>query len=55
MAEVPGRIEKMFIHEEIISESGISSDGTYAIQLYALMMPVTVTIDDKLPIRDNSN
>ena len=51
MAEVPERIENMFINPEVKSKKGISDNGIYAIKLYALMMPIVVTIDDKIPVK----
>ena len=49
MAEVPGRVENIFINTEVNSKFGISRNGIYALNLYALMMPIVVTIDDRLP------
>ena len=34
---------------------GISHNGIYAINMYALMMPVTLTIDDRLPLKKGTN
>ena len=52
MAEVPGRVENIFINHEDTSARGISKNGIYALNLYALMMPIVVTIDDRLPHLD---
>jgi len=49
MAEVPGRVENIFINLEDNARSGINYNGIYALNLYALMMPIVVTIDDRLP------
>ena len=49
MAEVPGRVENIFINHEEKAKDGISKKGIYALNLYALMMPIVVTIDDRLP------
>lgn len=49
MAEVPGRVENIFINHEDTATDGISKNGIYALNLYALMMPIVVTIDDRLP------
>merc|ERR1719232_2547306 len=49
MAEVPGRVENIFINHEDNATRGISKNGIYALNLYALMMPIVVTIDDRLP------
>jgi len=54
MAEVPGRVENIFINHEEKSKRGISKNGIYALNLYALMMPIVVTIDDRLPYYGNS-
>ena len=53
MAEVPGRVESIFINHEEKSNRGISKNGIYALNLYALMMPIVVTIDDRLPHWEN--
>ena len=49
MAEVSGRVENIFINLEDNARSGINKNGIYALNLYALMMPIVVTIDDRLP------
>ena len=49
MAEVPGRVENIFINHKDTAARGISKNGIYALNLYALMMPIVVTIDDRLP------
>jgi len=52
MAEIPERMEKVFVdtdHEH--SPRGISDFGIYAVNMYALMMPIKVTIADRLPFR----
>jgi len=49
MAEIPERLENIFINHEDTSRKGISKNGIYALNLYALMMPIVVTIDDRLP------
>ena len=51
MAEHPKRLMDLFHYEEHGSQNGISNNGIYAIQMYALMEPITVTIDDRLPFR----
>jgi hypothetical protein len=51
LAEKPGRITKLFRNEQDESEKGISYNGIYAVNMYALMMPVTITIDDRLPMK----
>jgi len=51
LAEVPGRIERIFRNEQDESHSGLSHNGIYALDLFALMMPVTITIDDRLPLK----
>ena len=52
MAEIPERLEKVFINHEDTSNNGISTNGIYALNLYALMMPIVVTIDDRLPLKN---
>ena len=54
MAEVPGRVENIFINHEDNAANGISRNGIYGFNLYALMMPIEVTIDDRLPYYENS-
>ena len=49
MANVPGRLESIFINLKNTTNKGISKNGIYALNLYALMMPIVVTIDDRLP------
>ena len=53
MAEKPERLESMFVNYEDMSNNGISENGIYALNLYALMMPIVVTIDDRLPLKNN--
>ena len=55
MVEVPGRLESVFVSEETNSTNGISHNGIYAINMYALMMPVTITIDDRIPLRKGTD
>ena len=43
MAEYPERIESLFLNKEA------SANGIYAVQFYALGVPITITVDDKLP------
>jgi hypothetical protein len=45
VAEYEGRIEKMFLNKEV------SKNGVYGIQMYALGVPMTVMVDDYLPLR----
>lgn len=44
LAEYPGRIEKSFLNKEI------SAAGVYGVQMYALGAPITVMVDDQLPL-----
>ena len=44
LAEVPGRIDSIFVNDEI------SENGIYAINMWALGVPITVYIDDYLPM-----
>ena len=46
LAEVPGRLEKVFLNDNTISASGI-----YGVNFYTLGMPHTVLVDDWLPLR----
>ena len=55
LAEIPERLEKVFKSDDIHSTNGISNSGIYALNFYALMMPVTVTIDDRLPFEYEGN
>ena len=45
IAETPGRMEKLFLN----TDNAQSSSGLYAVQLYALDMPMTVMVDDYMP------
>jgi hypothetical protein len=45
MAEYEGRIEKIFLNKTL------SKNGVYGVQMYALGVPVTVMVDDYLPLR----
>ena len=51
LAEVPERLEAIFVNEGAEATGGISHNGIYAVNFYALMMPVTLTIDDRLPMK----
>ena len=55
MAEVPGRLESVFVSEETNSTNGISHNGIYAVNMHALMMPVTITIDDRIPLKKGTD
>ena len=44
LAEYPGRIESTFLNKEL------SKAGVYGIQMYALGVPITVMVDDYLPL-----
>ena len=54
LAEVPARLENVFINEDDSATNGISENGIYAVRLYALMEPIVITIDDRAPFRDNN-
>ena len=43
----PGRLEKVFYNTEL------SSNGIYALRMYVLGVPTTITIDDHLPLSEN--
>ena len=49
LAEEPGRLEAVFQHEDRYEINGISINGIYAFNFWALMFPITITIDDRLP------
>lgn len=53
LAEVPSRLENIFINEDDAATNGISENGIYALRFYALMEPIVVTIDDRAPFREN--
>lgn len=48
IAEYPGRIEKSFLNKTI------SKSGVYGIKMYVMGTPMTITIDDYLPVLDNN-
>jgi len=45
LAEYPGRVEKLFLNNEI------SAQGVYGVNLYALNIPITIMVDDWLPLQ----
>ena len=51
LAEEPERLEEIFVNEDDEATKGISHNGIYAFRMYALMMPITVIIDDRLPMK----
>ena len=55
MAEIPERLENVFINEDDTATNGISKNGIYALRMYALMEPIILTIDDKLPLRKSND
>ena len=46
LAEYPGRVEDIFLNKTT------SKAGVYAVQLYALNVPITIMVDDFLPVRE---
>jgi calpain-15 len=48
LAEYPGRIESAFLNKTL------SQAGVYGVQMYALGVPVTVMVDDYLPLVGSS-
>ena len=51
MAEEPDRVKRIFVNEDENQINGISINGIYAFNFWALMFPVTITIDDRLPMK----
>ena len=51
LAEEPERLEAVFHHEEKYDINGISINGIYAFNFWALMFPITITIDDRIPLK----
>jgi len=51
MAQIPGTVEKMFLN----SDNEISPNGIYAVNFYALGTPLTVIVDDYLPLNNDGN
>ena len=49
MAERSDRLERLFLNQDDKETGGVDQNGIYALQFYALLMPVTITIDDFLP------
>ena len=49
MAEVPGRLEKIFHN----TDNKLNSAGIYAVDFYSLGVPHTVIVDDYLPMMHN--
>ena len=54
LAEVPERLESLFINPDDGATNGISENGIYSVRFYALMEPIVVTIDDRAPFRNNN-
>jgi len=48
LAEFPGRVEDVFLNR------GKSEAGVYGLQFWALNVPVTILVDDVLPLNKNS-
>lgn len=48
VAEQPERLQSVFLNQEL------SSEGIYGLQMYALGVPVTITIDDNVPLWDST-
>lgn len=46
LAEVPGRMEQVFLNES----SELNAAGIYAVNIWALGVPHTVVVDDHLPL-----
>ena len=44
LAEFPGRVENVFLNK------GKSEAGVYGVQLWALNVPLTIIVDDVLPM-----
>jgi len=51
VAELPGRLEKVFLNKE----NKVSKNGIYGVNIYALGVPHTIIIDDYLPLRSNGS
>lgn len=51
VAELPGRLEKVFLNKE----NKVSKNGIYGVNLYTLGVPHTIIIDDYLPLRSNGS
>ena len=54
MAERSERLERVFINQDDQHTGGIDMKGIYGLQFYALLMPVTITIDDYLPFENDA-
>ena len=48
IAEKPERLKSVFVNSEI------SNEGIYALNMYALGVPITITIDDRVPLWDGT-
>ena len=46
LAEIPGRMEKVFINPD----NKLSANGIYAVNFFTLGLPHTVIVDDYLPL-----
>ena len=47
VAEVPGRIEKLFLN----NSNSLNANGIYGVNIYALGVPHTILVDDFLPLK----
>lgn len=52
LAEVPGRMEKVFLNSW---EKQLNPNGIYAVNFYTLGVPHTVVIDDYLPLHPDGS
>ena len=50
MAQIPGTIEKMFLNPK----NELSKNGIYGVNFYSLGVPLTVLVDDYLPLSEDS-
>ena len=48
IAEKPERLKRIFVN------SDLSKEGIYALNMYALGVPITITIDDNVPLWDTT-
>ena len=50
VAELPGRIERVFLN----NDNALSTSGIYGVNIYALGVPLTVLVDDYLPLKNGN-
>ena len=51
LAEKPGRLEKIFLNHS----NSLSQNGIYAVNMYTMGLPLTMVVDDWLPLKERTD